>query len=317
MAKPLFRGVIRKHFNSRAKVILYPGDANDFLCTLPDDSVHLIVTSPPYNIGKPYESRVTINNYLDVQSRIISELCRVLRKDGSICWQVGTYVKDGEIYPLDIPYYHIFKRFKLVLRNRIIWYYEHGLHASKRFSGRYECILWFTKSDEFTFNLDAVRVPSKYPGKRHYKGSKKGKLSGNPKGKNPSDVWKIVKHDWENIIWNIPNVKANHPEKTPQPCQFPVELVERCVLALSREGNWVLDPYAGVGSTLIAALLHKRRAMGSEKDPKYYKLAIKRLEDLRDGTIRLRPLGTPVYQPTGNEKVAQVPEIWKRRSRAY
>ncbi|MBQ7592778.1 MAG: hypothetical protein IJU48_00315 [Synergistaceae bacterium] len=71
------------------------------------------------------------------------------------------------------------------LRNRIIWHFGHGLHCSKRFSGRYENILWFTKSDDYTFNLDDVRIPSKYPGKKYFKGAKKGELSGNPKGKNP------------------------------------------------------------------------------------------------------------------------------------
>ena len=54
-------------------------------------------------------------------------------------------------------------------------------------------------------------------------------------------------------MWNIPNVKSNHPEKTEHPCQFPIELVERCVLALTDEKSWVLDPFAGVGSTVIGS----------------------------------------------------------------
>jgi DNA modification methylase len=104
-------------------------------------------------------------------------------------------VKDGEVYLLDIYFYDIFKDAGFKLRNRIIWHFEHGLHASKRFSGRYENILWFTKNDEYTFNLDSVRVPSKYPGKTHYKGEKRGLPSGNPLGKNPSDLWTILTKD--------------------------------------------------------------------------------------------------------------------------
>ncbi len=160
-----------------------------------------------------------------------------------------------------------------------MWHFRHGLHTSKRFSGRYETILWFTKSDHYTFNLDPVRVPSKYPGKLHYKGPNKGKPSGNPKGKNPSDVWEVVCNDWENELWDIPNVKSNHPEKTIHPCQYPVELAERCVLALTNEGDWVFDPYAGVGSSLIASLKHGRRAMGSEKEPEYVKIMQERIQE--------------------------------------
>jgi hypothetical protein len=135
---------------------------------------------------------------------------------------VGNYISKGEVFPLDVFYYSIFKNHGLKLRNRIIWHFGHGLHSSKRFSGRYETILWFTKSDTYTFNLDSVRVKSKYPSKRHFKGPKKGEYSSNPKGKNPSDIWEIVLRDWENEIWNIPNVKANHVEKTEHPCQYPI-----------------------------------------------------------------------------------------------
>ncbi len=292
-------------------MVLYQGDAEVFLKTVPNNSVALIVTSPPYNIGKDYEQKIALEQYLETQEQIISELYRVLREDGSICWQVGNFIQKGEVYPLDIFYYEIFKKFKMFLRNRIVWHYGHGLHAKKRFSGRYETILWFSKSDNYVFNLDPVRIPSKYPGKRHYKGAKKGQISGNKKGKNPSDVWEILVKDWEDGIWDIPNVKSNHPEKTNHPCQYPVELVERCVLALTNENDWVLDPYAGAGTSLIAAIKNKRRAMGSEKERDYIEIAKKRLNSYYDGSLRTRPLGKPVYVPTGKEKVSQIPDEWK------
>ena len=242
-------------------------------------------------------------------------LVRVLSPDGSLCWQVGNFVESGEVFPLDIFYYHLFKKHSFKLRNRIIWHFAHGLHASKGFSGRYETLLWFTKSDNYTFNLDDIRVPSKYPGKTYYKGDKKGQPSGNPLGKNPSDIWGILVQDWETALWNIPNVKANHPEKTLHPCQFPIELVERCVLALTDESDWVLDPFSGVGSAILAALKNNRRAIGCEKESEYVEIAQQRIEDLGAGRLRYRPLGKPVHQPTGREKVAQIPLEWIKEAK--
>lgn len=307
---------IAHQYDPQADIVLFNGDTNELLDSLPDNFAKLIITSPPYNLGKAYETQVSVKQYLKDQESIIAKLYRVLRSDGSICWQVGNFVDKGEVYPLDILYYQIFKDVGLHLRNRIIWYFGHGLHASKRFSGRYETILWFTKSDSYTFNLDSVRIPSKYPGKRHYKGPNKGKPSGNPKGKNPSDVWEIVAQEWEDCLWDIPNVKSNHPEKTTHPCQFPVELVERCVLALTDEDDWVLDPFAGVGSSLIAAVKHNRRAMGSDKETEYINIAHDRLKAFFNGTLTLRPLGKPVHKPSGKEKVAQVPAEWRNLTQA-
>jgi adenine-specific DNA-methyltransferase len=313
---PLFRSVkpIEMNFRPEAEIVIFSGDVTEFIAQVPDNSITLIVTSPPYNLGKEYENRVSIEQYLKTQAQMIEQLYRVLREDGSICWQVGNFVENGEVYPLDILYYPIFRDLGMKLRNRIIWKFGHGLHASRRFSGRYETILWFTKSDNYVFNLDPVRVPAKYPGKRHFKGPNKGKPSGNPLGKNPSDVWEIVVKDWEELVWDIPNVKSNHPEKTIHPCQFPIELVERCVLALTNEGDRVFDPYMGVGSALIAAVMHNRRAMGCEKEAEYAEIARQRLLDYFNGTLRYRPIGKPVYQPTGKEKVSQIPEEWKETS---
>jgi len=228
---------------------LYQGDVADYLRTLPNQSVQLIVTSPPYNVGKSYENQVRMQDYLNQQTTVITSLVEKLTPTGSICWQVGNYVENGEVYLLDIFFYSVLKNLGLRLRNRIVWFFGHGLHASKRFSGRYETILWFTRSDEYVFNLDAVRVPSKYPGKRHYKGAEAGQLSGNPGGKNPSDIWEVIVNEFEAGLLDVPNVKSNHPEKTTHPCQFPIELVERCVLAFTNKGDTVFDPYAGVGST--------------------------------------------------------------------
>ncbi|MCB9431237.1 MAG: site-specific DNA-methyltransferase [Ardenticatenaceae bacterium] len=302
--------IISPLFTNDADIVAFHGDANDFINTLPDESVKLIITSPPYNLGKEYEDTVSIEAYLNTQSQTLENLSRILQPDGSICWQVGNYVNDGEVFPLDIYYYPLFKEQGYQLRNRLIWHFGHGLHTKKRFSGRYETLLWFTKSNQYTFNLDPVRIPAKYPGKRHYKGPNKGQPSGNPMGKNPSDVWQIICDEWEEGFWEIPNVKSNHPEKTNHPCQFPIELVERCVLALTNEGDVVFDPYAGVGSALIAAIKHHRKAFGSEQNGEYIQVAQQRLESFLNGTLKMRPMGKPVHKPTGMEKVSKRPVEW-------
>ncbi|PZR16551.1 MAG: site-specific DNA-methyltransferase [Flavobacterium psychrophilum] len=282
------------------------GDSYKKLQEIEDGKFKLIITSPPYNVGKEYETKKSIENYLKEQKGIIKELVRVLSSSGSICWQVGNYIHKGEVFPLDFFYYEIFKSLGLKLRNRIIWHFGHGLHSSKRFSGRYETILWFTKEDEYTFNLDDVRIKSKYPGKKHFKGPKKGQYSGNPKGKNPADIWEIVLNDWESEIWNIPNVKANHVEKTEHPCQYPIELVERCVLALTNEKDWILDPFAGVGSTVLASLKNNRNVVGIEKERKYRDIGLKRVEAFQNGSLQFRSIGTPIYDHT-QSKLSQVP----------
>ena len=305
--EPLFEYIKRSTY--------YEIQNNDCLSALKEienEKFDLILTSPPYNVGKSYETKTSIEKYLETQEDIILELVRTLSKKGNLCWQIGNYVDRGEVFPLDIYYYQIFKKLGMKLRNRIVWYFGHGLHASNRFSGRYETILWFSKTEDYIFNLDNVRVPSKYPGKRHFKGPKKGQLSGNPLGKNPSDIWEIIEQDWEQAMWNIPNVKSNHPEKTEHPCQFPIELVERCVLALTDEDSWVLDPFAGVGSTIIGAVKNNRNAIGIEKEKKYCEIANKRLLELRQGFLKYRSITQPIHKPSERDKVAVFPTEWKQ-----
>jgi DNA modification methylase len=295
-------------FNSSA--ILLHGDVMANLEKLPDNFFKLIITSPPYNIGKIYEQQTSLDDYLIWQSAVIEQLFRVCNHSGSIVWQIGNYIENGEVFPLDIHFYPLFKKLGFKLRNRIVWHFGHGLHASRRFSGRYEVLLWFTKADSYIFNLDDVRVPSKYPGKRHFKGDKIGKPSGNPLGKNPSDYWEILDTEFDCSIIEIPNVKANHPEKTIHPCSFPIELVERCVLAFTNVEDWVLDPFGGVGSSVVAALKRCRRAIMIEKEKEYVTIAKKRLQQLKRGSLKIRQIGTPIFTPTGKEKVSQIPLEW-------
>jgi adenine-specific DNA-methyltransferase len=277
--------------NSDKDVRIECVDNLQFMRGLPNESVKLIVTSPPYNIGKDYEKKGPLDKYVESQAATIAEAVRLLHPQGSICWQVGNYVDNGEVIPLDILLYPLFANHSLQLRNRIVWTFGHGLHCQKRFSGRHETILWFTKTDDYTFNLDPVRIPSKYPNKKHFKGPNKGLLSSNPNGKNPSDVW------------DIPNVKANHVEKEDHPCQFPIGLIERLVLSLTDQNDAVLDPYLGVGSSAVAALMHGRRAFGCDTEKRYIDIAWKRILGLRAGTLRTRPMNKPVYQPPLMEEI--------------
>ena len=274
------------------KYTLINDDRMKLLKKLKDNSVQLIITSPPYNIGKSYEKRIPLNEYIEQQEETLIECYRVLKDKGSLCWQIGNYIDwKSNMTPLDIPIFNICNDLGLKLRNRIVWHYGHGLHSSNKFSGRYQTIMWFSKSDKYIFNLDAVRVPQKYPGKLSYKGPNKGKYSGNINGKNPSDVW------------GIPNIKSNHIEKTIHPCQFPIELAERLILALSNKNDLVVDPYMGVGTTLCAALKNRRRSAGSEIKKKYVNIAKKRIKLLKKGKLPIRPTYSPIHVAGPNSKL--------------
>jgi adenine-specific DNA-methyltransferase len=246
---------------------LYRGDCLEFLSELRPGGIQTFVTSPPYNIGKEYETRTSLAEYEIWVSSVARGMFDAVSETGSIFFNVGNYVSRGEVVPLDVICYPIFKALGMQLRNRIVWTFGHGLHASKRLSGRHETVLWFTKTDSYLFDLDSIRVPSKYPNKRHFKGPKKGQLSGNPLGKNPGDVW------------DISNVKHNHPEKTDHPCQFPEALVERAILATSVAGDTVADPFMGSGTTAAVAQRLGRDWLGAEQFPDYWPIIESRVQE--------------------------------------
>ncbi len=295
---------ISKNYGKDKEIVLYNGNCLDLLKKIPDNSVDLIITSPPYCMKKAYENSTDdINTFREVHETIFPEIYRILKVGGSVCWQVGYHVNKTETFPLDYIVYDIFsqnnnKNDPLILRNRIIWTFGHGLNSTKRFSGRHETILWFTKGDKYEFNLDSVRVPQKYPGKRSYKGPNKGKISGNPLGKNPSD------------IWDIPNVKAQHIEKTNHPCQFPVSLPQRFIKALTNEGDVVLDPFMGSGTTGVASVIEKRKFIGAEIMNEYYNISFKRVKEAVNGTAKIRD-DVPAMEPDKNSSVARIPDEWR------
>jgi len=273
------------------------GNAFNILSGLSEEPLFdLVVTSPPYNIGKEYEDKKSLSEYLEEQKLIIEQIVPRIKGSGSLCWQVGNHVSKDTLIPLDIVFHPIFEELGMKLKNRIIWKFGHGAHAKKKFSGRYEVILWYVKSNKYKFNLDDVRIDQKYPSKVSYKGPNKGEFSGNPKGKNPEDFWEwdLDNNQNNDSVWDIPNVKNNHIEKLNHPCQFPVVLVERLVKALTDKDDLVLDPFMGTGSAGVAALHNKRRFLGIELEQKYINLALPRLTKSRSKKELFRQ-DKPVY----------------------
>ena len=293
---------IYKRYKDTNRVTLFNGDCYYLLKKIPSESVDIIITSPPYCIGKAYENpHDDIVTFQDQHKKIFPDIYRVLKPGGSLCWQVGYHINNSSVLPLDYFVYSIFTegskvlKYPLLLRNRIIWTFGHGLNSTQRFSGRHETILWFTKGKEYPFKLDDVRIPQKYPGNRAYKGPNKGQLSGNVLGKNPSDVW------------DIPNVKAKHIEKTDHPCQFPVAIPRRLIKALTPDNGLVLDPFAGSGTSGVAAILEGRRFVGAEILQDYYDISILRLKEALSGNAKVRE-DIPVMEPESGSAVAKLPQ---------
>ena len=251
---------------------IYLGDCIDLLKSIPSSSVDLVVSSPPYNIGKEYETKRDLENYLDDQRAVLSECHRVLKSTGSIFWQVGSFSHKGTLVPLDIKIFPILEDMGMLPRNRIVWVRQHGLHARKKFSARHETILWFTKGDDYYFDLDAIRVPQKWQNKKSFRGDNKGELTCNPDGKNPGDVWVFQ------------NVKHNHEEQTIHPAQFPEGLIARIMLSTTPKGGVVLDPYMGTGTVAVVARDHDRRFCGAELDERYHDVALRRLSGEPDAS---------------------------------
>lgn len=266
---------IHETYSKNAKIVVYPGDCLELLKQIPDGQAKLIVTSPPYNLGKEYEKRLPLKDYLEEQKKILKQCVRILDDKGSLCWQVGTYVRSGEVFPLDSLFYPIIKDLGLKMRNRIIWHFNTGLTCKKRFSGRHETVMWFTKSKEYLFNLDSVRIPRISPVTKHDRGANKGKPIGSPLGKNPEDVWHIPKFMAEN---------CGHP------CQYPIALIERLILAFTNSGDLVVDPFLGSGTTAIAALLHDRKCAGAEKIPDYRQIIKERIHKIEGNSLKYRSL---------------------------
>lgn len=243
----------------RPPVEVVEADVLDGLAALRGRRFALVVSSPPYGIGKSYErgEHRADADYDAWQDEVAARVVDALAPGGAVCWQVGYRVRDGVVTPLDVAAHARFSRLGLELRSRVVWTFGFGRHSTRRFSGRHETLLWLSR-----------------PGGRG--------LGPDVPGFSPRAAFV------EDPVWRLPNVVANHPEKTAHPCQFPIELAERCVLALSAPGEAVLDPFAGSGATLLAAAARGRAAVGIERDPGHAALARARVAEQAAGRLRRR-----------------------------
>jgi adenine-specific DNA-methyltransferase len=246
-------------------VALYGMDCMEGMRRIPDDSIHLCVTSPPYNIGKEYEEPRDLDEYVLWSEEWIRQVHRTVRHNGAFWLNLGYVAKAGRARAIPLPYL-LWERVPFFLIQEVVWHYGAGVATRHSFSPRNEKFLWYVKDErEYTFNLDAVRDPDvKYP---HQK--KNGKLKCNPLGKNPSDVWSIPKV--------TSGTDRASEERTEHPAQFPVAVIERIVKACSNAGEIVLDPFLGSGTTAEVALDLGRPVLGFEVSNRYLELATDRI----------------------------------------
>ena len=247
-------------------VALYEGDALELLKKLPPSSVDLTVTSPPYNIGKAYETKLRLDDYVAWCERWIRSIHTATTADGAFWLNVGYLAIPGKAKALPIPYL-LWNRVDFFLVQEVVWNYGAGVASRRSFSPRNEKFLWYVKDEQdYKFYLDAVRDPNvKYPNQK-----KNGKLKCNPLGKNPTDVWQFPK------VTSGANRSAD--ERTPHPAQFPLAVIDRIIKASSRPGDIVLDPFVGSGTTAEAALNSGRLVIGFEIRPDYIEIAAQRIK---------------------------------------
>lgn len=256
-----------KPFFKTDGVAIYCHDCLEGMRNLPEGLIDLTVTSPPYNIGKEYESILDVGDYIEWSIAWISEVHRISKADASFWLNLGYFEVINKGLAVPIPYL-LWDKTDFYLLQEVVWNYAAGVACRNRYSPRNEKLLWYVKNrDRYTFNLDDVRDPNvKYPNQK-----KNGKLKCNPLGKNPSDVWQISK------VTSGENRSSK--ERTTHPAQFPTELIERIIKSSSNKGDLILDPFMGSGSTAIAAIDNQRRVIGFEISEKYASIAKVRIEN--------------------------------------
>ena len=258
--------ILGKPFYKDDKSAIYHGDNLDFFSKIPKNSIDLTFTSPPYNIGKEYESSLPVNEYVEWCLSWIKEIHRVTVDDGAFLLNIGYLSIPGVGKAVPITYL-LWDKTPFYLQQEIVWNYGAGVAAKKFLSPRNEKILWYLKNPEsYIFNLDEIRDPDvAYPNQK-----KKGKLRCNTIGKNPSDVWQIAKV--------TSGANRSSIERTPHPAQFPLDLCERVVRGFSAPNSLVIDPFLGSGSSLDSCSIWGRYSIGFELREDYCELAAKRLE---------------------------------------
>lgn len=259
--------LLGKPYFQAPNCLIYQIDCLDALSRLPEECIHLTVTSPPYNIGKAYETPLPLEDYLNWCRQWIAEIHRLTLPRGAFWLNLGYLSIRDRAKAIPIPYL-LWDKIPFYLIQEIVWNYGAGVAGTKFYSPRNEKFLWYVKDPEnYTFNLDEVRDPNvKYPNQK-----KNGKIKVNPKGKNPTDVWEFPK------VTSGKNRSSK--ERTPHPAQFPVAVIERIVKASSNPNEIVLDPFMGAGTTAAVCLGLQRFVIGFEIRPDYCDIAASRIDD--------------------------------------
>ena len=239
---------------------IYLGDCLELMKNIEDESIDLVITSPPYNAGKAYETKLSLEEYKQFARMWTKEVLRTLKPNGSFWLNVGYMKLDkNETLPLSYLYYDVVD---VPMVQEIVWHYEGGMSYKKRFTHRTERWQWYCKNpNDVIFNLDDVRDLSlnRTADKRNH-----------PLGKNPTDYWYFNR-----VVSGTGKTK----EKTNHPCQFPIKMIERIIKSCSNSGSVILDCFVGSGTTAIASINTGRFFIGIEKDEGYYNIAKKRIAD--------------------------------------
>ena len=241
---------------------LFCGDATRIMLNLPDACIDLIIADPPYNLGKDYGNSRDMREWEEYESFTgawLMQAVRILKPTGSIYVFMGVRFISKLFTILE-------DEFNLRFNGWITWHYTQGMGRKRGFSPRHEDILYFTKSEEFDFNLDGVRVPQKYYRKKN-----------NMAGANPGDVWKVS------------HVHYCNAKRERHPTQKPEALIERIIKASSNAGDVVLDPFVGSGTTCRVARALARRWIGIDLNPEYIANSQKRIDSEFKGFDSIDP----------------------------
>jgi adenine-specific DNA-methyltransferase len=264
-----FQSFLGKPIYQDKDVLIYHGDSLKLMNFLPEESLPLTITSPPYNIGKEYESILPLDDYIEWIAKWINQLYLCTSSNGAFWLNLGYLSIPNKAKAVPIPYL-IWDKIPFYLIQEIVWNYGAGVAGKLFFSPRNEKLLWYVKDPKnYIFNLDDIRDPNvKYPNQK-----KNGKLKCNIKGKNPTDVWQIPK------VTSGKNRSSQ--ERTPHPAQFPIQLVTRIILGSSNVGDIIFDPFLGSGTTAEAAIKNGRKVIGFEINQEYINIAIERIKNIR------------------------------------
>ena len=252
------------------------GDALDELKKISPQSIDLIIADPPYNLGKNYgngSDKKEFDDYIDFSKKWTLEATRILKPTGTL------YVFMGFRF-ISYIFQILEKENELLFNNWICWHYTQGIGKKKGFSPRHDDILMFTKGEKFKFNLDYIRVPQKFY-----------RSINNMRGANPGDVWEFS------------HVHYCNENRQDHPTQKPEGLIERMILASSDEGDTVLDPFSGSGTTLRVSQQLNRSCIGIELNPKYVKLTNERLSKPFTGFDSIDPRMERIPNDLNDEKI--------------